>query len=75
MDYFEKRFEGILNSCSFTMRMYAHDQLRCEQCYRAALGEMEAIFNRHDYHDGFSKRLMDSKKFYQRRLKKAYLGI
>lgn len=55
--------------------MYREDKAHCEQCYQESLGEMESLFNRHDCHDSFSKRLMDCKNSYQRRLKKEYLGI
>ena len=75
MRYFENRFEGILERFRFSLRMYREDKAHCEQCYQESLGEMESLFNRHDCHDSFSKRLMDCKNSYQRRLKKEYLGI
>jgi hypothetical protein len=75
MDYFQNRFEKIVSSCMFTIRMFRHDPVRCERCYQGALGEMEAIFNHHDCQDSFSKRLMNLKNNYQRQLKKAYLGF
>lgn len=75
MDYFEERFKGILENFKFSLRMYRDDWTRCEACYRASLGEMESLFNHHDCHDSFSKRLMDCKNDYQRLLKKEYLGI
>lgn len=75
MDYFQNRFEKIVSSCMFTIRMFRHDPVRCERCYQGALGEMDALFHRHDHHDQFSKQLMDCKNTYQRRLKKSYLGF
>ncbi|MBP2620342.1 TetR family transcriptional regulator [Streptococcus panodentis] len=75
MEYFENRFEGIIERFRFSLRMYRDDPAHCEQCYQEGLGEMDRIFHRHDCHDGFSKRLMDCRNSYKRRLKKEYLGI
>ena len=75
MDYFEKRFQQVLDNFSFSRRVYRHDRMRCEQCYQASLGELDDIFNRHDRHDSFSKRLMDCRDRFKRQMKKEYLGI
>lgn len=53
MRYFENRFEGILERFRFSLRMYKGDPAHCEQCYQESMGEMDAIFHRHDSHDAF----------------------
>jgi hypothetical protein len=75
MRYFENRFEGILERFRFSLRMYQGDPAHCEQCYQESMGEMDAIFHRHDNHDAFSKQLMNCRNSYKRQLKKEYLGI
>lgn len=75
MNYFEERFERIYENFLFSLRIYRNTPSKCEECYRDCLNEMDSLFLRHDTHDRFVKNLMDCKNTFQRKLKKASLGI
>lgn len=75
MTYFEERFQRIYEKFLFSLKIYRHNPSQCEECYRGCLKEMDSLFLRHDTHDRFAKKLMDCKNTFQRKLKKAYLGM
>ena len=75
MNYFEKRFQQIYEKFLFSLKIYHTSSAHCETCYRDCLNEMDGLFLRHDTHDSFAKRLMNCKNTFQRKVKKAYLGI
>ncbi|MCC3168256.1 TetR family transcriptional regulator [Streptococcus sanguinis] len=75
MSYFEERFQQIYEKFLFSLKIYSYDSSRREACYQDCLGEMDSLFLRHDTHDRFAKKLLDCKNTFQRKVKKAYLGI
>lgn len=75
MNYFEKRFQQIYEKFLFSLKIYHTSSAHCETCYRDCLNEMDSLFLRHDTHNSFAKRLMNCKNTFQRKAKKAYLGI
>ena len=75
MRYFENRFEGILERFRFSLPMFQGGTAPRDPFNPESMGEMDAIFHRHDNHDAFSKQLMNCRNSYKRQLKKEYLGI
>ena len=75
MNYFEQRFQQIYEKFLFSLKIYHTSSAHCETCYRDCLNEMDSLFLRHDTHDQFAKQLLNCKKIFQFKVKKAYFGM